>query len=161
METDSGVPLRQASMTLYQHDQLPWLLSAEHNVECQRIDPKCNQLEVASLRIEPSGPTYQEYGVKLEVANRVVADLGASDPGLDAFSSGTSAHLGVCEKYCSAQPFKWSRHRGSHQGLMGIHCLRGDIPRVVADIRKHRSKAVLVIFMGSTLRKVPEIAWTR
>ena len=31
-----------------------------------------------------------------EVASRVVADLGASDLALDAFSSGTSAHLRVC-----------------------------------------------------------------
>ena len=38
----------------------------------------------------------------LEVASRVVADLGASDLALDAFSSGTSAHLPVCEKYWSA-----------------------------------------------------------
>ena len=37
------------------------------------------------------------------MANRVVADLGASDLALDAFSSGTSAHLRVCEKYWSAQ----------------------------------------------------------
>ena len=33
-----------------------------------------------------------------EVASRVVADLGASDLPPDAFSSGTSAHLRVCEK---------------------------------------------------------------
>ena len=38
-----------------------------------------------------------------EVASRVVADLGASDLTLDAFSSGTSTHLQICEKYWSAQ----------------------------------------------------------
>ena len=41
METDSGVPA-QASMTLYQDDQLSWLSSPEHHVECQWIHPECN-----------------------------------------------------------------------------------------------------------------------
>ena len=36
-------------------------------------------LQLASLRIESVGPTNQEYGVKLVLAYRVVADLGASD----------------------------------------------------------------------------------
>ena len=94
METDSGVLPAQASMTLYQDDQLFWLLSPEHHMECQWIHP---QLEVALLGIEPAGPTYQECGLKPEVANRVVADLVASDLTLDAFSSGISAHLRVCE----------------------------------------------------------------
>ena len=53
-----------------------------------------------------------------EVASRVVADLGASDLALDAFSSGTSAHLRVCEKYWSAQDSAWKKHWGPHQGLM-------------------------------------------
>ena len=82
----------------------------------------------------------------------MVADLGASDPGLDGFSSGTSAHLRVCKKYWRAQLFIWSRDWGPHQRRMGIHCLRVEIPRVVANIRKDRSKALLVIFMG--------FAWT-
>ena len=34
METDSGVLLAQASMTLYQNHQLLWLLSREHHVQC-------------------------------------------------------------------------------------------------------------------------------
>ena len=34
METDAGVLLAQASMTLYQDDQLSWLSSPEHHVEC-------------------------------------------------------------------------------------------------------------------------------
>ena len=42
-----------------------------------------------------------------EVASRVVADLGASDLTLDAFSSGTSADLRVCEKYWSAKDSAW------------------------------------------------------
>ena len=85
-----------------------------------------------------------------EVASRVVADLGASDLALDAFSSGTSAHLRVCEKYWSAQDSAWRKHWGPHQGLMWIHCPRWDIPRAVAKIRKDRSKAVLVVPMGCT-----------
>ena len=48
-------------------DQLEWLSSPEHHVECQWIHPERHQLEVASLRIEPAGPTYQEYGVKPEL----------------------------------------------------------------------------------------------
>ena len=99
MDTDSGVPPAKASMTLYQDDQLSWLSSPEHHVECQWIHPERNQLEVAALDTEPTGPANQEYGVMPEVASRVVADLGASDLALDAFSSGTSAHLRVCEKY--------------------------------------------------------------
>ena len=57
-----------------------------------------------------------------EVASRVVADLGASDLALDAFSSGTSAPLRVCEKYWSAHDSAWKKHGGPHQGLMWIHC---------------------------------------
>ena len=98
METDSGVLPAQASMTLYQDDQLAWLSSPEHQLECQWIHPERNQLEVAALDTEPTGPANQEYGVMPEVASRVVADLGASDLALDALSSGTSAHLRVCEK---------------------------------------------------------------
>ena len=102
-ETDSGVLPAQASMTLYQDDQLSWLLSPEHHEECQGIHPERHQLEVAALETEPAGPTYQGYGVKPEVANRVAADLGELDQALDAFSPETSAHLCVPEKYCSAQ----------------------------------------------------------
>ena len=150
METDSGVLPAQASMTLYQDDQLSWLSSPEYHVECQWIHPERNQLEVAALGTEPAGPGNQEYGVMPEVASRVVADLGASDLALDAFSSGTSAHLRVCEKYWSAQDSAWKKHWGPHQGLMWIHCPRWDIPRAVAKIRKDRSKAVLVVPMGCT-----------
>ena len=78
----------------------------------------------------------------------MVADRGASDLALDAFSSGTSAHLRVCEKYWSAQDSVWKKHWGPPQGLMWIHCPRWDIPRAVAKIRKERSKAVLVVPMG-------------
>ena len=99
METDSGVLPAPTSMTLYQDDQLSWLSSPEHHLECQLIHPERNQLEVAVLGTEPAGPANQEYGVMPEVAKRVVADLGASDLALDALSSGTSAHLWVCEKY--------------------------------------------------------------
>ena len=150
METDSGVLPAQASMTLYQDDQLSWLSSPEHHVESQWIHPERNQFEVAALGTEPAGPANQEYGVMPEVASRVVADLGASDLALDAFSSGTSAHLQVCEKYWSAQDSAWKKHWGPHQGLMWIHCSRWDIPRAVAKIRKDRSKAVLVVPMGCT-----------
>ena len=44
METDSGVLPARASMTLYQEDQLSWLSSPEHHVECQWIHPESNQL---------------------------------------------------------------------------------------------------------------------
>ena len=150
METDSGVLPAQASMTLYQDDQLSWLSSPEHHVECQWIHPERNQLEVAALDTELTGPANHEYGVMPEVANRVVADLGASDLALDAFSSGTSAHLEVCEKYWSAQDSAWKKHWGPHQVLMWIDCPRWDIPRAIAKIRKDRSKAVLVVPMGCT-----------
>ena len=150
MVTDSGLLPAQASMTLYQDDQLSWLSSPEHHVECQWIHPERNQLEVAVLGTNPAEPANQEYGVMPEVAKRVVADLGASDLALDAFSSGTSAHLRVCEKYWSAQDSPWKKHWGPHQGMMWIHCPRGDIPRAVAKIRKDRSKAVLVVPMGCT-----------
>ena len=79
MEMDSGVLPAQASMTLYQDDQLSWLSSPEHHVECQWIHPERSQLKVAPLGTEPTGPANQEYGVMPEVASRVVADLGASD----------------------------------------------------------------------------------
>ena len=39
METDTGVLPAQASMTLYQDDQLSWLSLPEHHVECQWIPP--------------------------------------------------------------------------------------------------------------------------
>ena len=150
METDSGVLPAQASMTLYQDDQLSSLSSPDHHVECQWIHPERNQLEVAALGTEPPGPANQEYGVMPEVASRVVADLGASDLALDAFSSGTCAHLRVCKKYWSAPDSAWKKHWGPHQGLMWIHCPRWDIPRAIAKIRKDRSKAVLVVPMGCT-----------
>ena len=150
METDSGVLPAQASMTLYQDDQLSWLSLPEHHVECQWIHPPGNQLEVAALGTERTGLANQEYGVMPEVASRVLADLGASDLALHAFSSGTSAHLRVCEKYWSAQDSAWKKHWGPHQGLMWIHCPRWDIPRAVAKIRKDRSKAVRVVPMGCT-----------
>ena len=156
MEMDSGVLPPQASMTLYQDDQLSWLSSPEHHVECQWIHPERSQLDVAALGTEPTGPANQEYGVMPEVASRVVADLGASDLALDTFSSGTSAHLRVCEKYWSAQDSAWKKHWGPHQGLMWIHCPRWDIPRAVAKIRKDRSKAVLVVPMGCTEEETTE-----
>ena len=95
IESNSGVVPAQASMTVHQDDQLSWLSSPEHHVECQWIHPERHQLEVAALGTEPGELTYQEYGVELEVAHQVAADLGASNVALDAFSSGTSAHLGV------------------------------------------------------------------
>ena len=150
METDSGVLPAQASMTLYQDDQLSWLSSPEHHVECQWIHRERNQLEVAALGTEPVGPANQEYGVRPEMASRVVADLGASVLALDAFSSGTFSHLRVCEKYWSAQDSAWKKHWGPHEGVMWIHCPRWDIPRAVAKIRNDRSKAVLVVPMGCT-----------
>ena len=133
METDSGVLPAQASMTLYQDDQLSWLSSPEHHVEYQWINPERNQLEVAALGTQPVGPANQE-----------------SHLALDAFSSGTSAHLWVWEKYWSAQDSAWKKHWGPHQGLVWIHCPRRDIPRAVANIRKDRPKAVLVVPMGCT-----------
>ena len=69
METDSGVLPAQASMTLYQDDQLSWLSSPEHHVECQWIHPERNQLKVAALGTEPAGPANQEYSVMPEVAS--------------------------------------------------------------------------------------------
>ena len=150
METDSSILLAQASMTLYQDNQLVWLLSPEHHVECQWIHAERHQPEVAALGIQSAGPTYLEYGVKPEVANGVAADLGASYLALDAFSSGTSAHLRVCEQYWSAQDSALKNHWGSHQGLTWIHCPRVDIPRAVAKIRKGCSKAVFVVPMGCT-----------
>ena len=107
-------------MTLYQDNQLSWLLSPEHHVECQWFHSKRHQLKVASLGTKPAGPTYQEYSVKPEVANRVDADLGASDLALDAFSSGTSAHPRVLAKCWSARDSAWRNHWGPHQGLMWI-----------------------------------------
>ena len=35
-------------MTLYQDDQLLWVSSPEHHVECQWIHPERNQLQVGS-----------------------------------------------------------------------------------------------------------------
>ena len=150
METDSGVLPAQASMTLYQDDQLLWLSSPKHHLQWQWIRPERHQLQVAAWRTELAVPTYQEYGVKLEVADRVVADLGASYLALDTFSSGTSTHLWVCWRYWSAQNSAWKKHWGPHQGLMWIHCPRVDIPRAVGRIRKDRSKAVLVLHLGCT-----------
>ena len=80
-------------MSLYQDDQLLWLSSPQHHVKCQMIQHERHQLEVAALGIEPAGPTNQEYGVKLYVANQVATDLGALDLARDVFSSGTSVHL--------------------------------------------------------------------
>ena len=103
-------PCFRVARILYQDDQLSWLSSPEHHVECQWIHPERNQLEVAALDTEPTWPANEEYGVMPEVASRVVADLGASDLALDAFSSGTSAHLRVCEKYWSVQDSAWKKH---------------------------------------------------
>ena len=150
METDSGVVPAQASMTLYQDDRLLCLLSPEHQVEYQWIHSEGHQLRVAALGIKPVGPTYQEYDVKLEVANGVVADLPPSDLALDTIFSGTSAHLRVCEKYWSTLYSVWKKDWGPHQGLMWIHHPRVDIQRAVAKIRKDRSNAVFVVPMGCT-----------
>ena len=69
METDSSVLPAQASMTLYQDDQLSWVSSPEHHVECQWTHLERNQLGVAALGTEPPGPANQEYGVMPEVAS--------------------------------------------------------------------------------------------
>ena len=69
MEMDSGVLPAQASMTLYQDDQLSWLSSPEHHVKYQWIHPERNQLELATLGTEPAGPAKQEYSVMPEVAS--------------------------------------------------------------------------------------------
>ena len=122
MEADLGVLPAQASMTLYQDDQRSWLSSPKHHVEC----------------------------IKSEVAKPMAADLGASNLAPDAFSSGISAHLRVCEKYWSAQDSAWNEDWGPHQGLMWIHCPRVDIPRAVAKISKDQSKAVFVVPTGCT-----------
>ena len=140
----------QASMNLCQDDQLSWLSSPEPHMECQPIHPEHHKLEVASLGIEPVGPTNQEYCVKPDLAYRVVADMGASDLATDACSSATSVHLRVCDNYWSAQESASKQHWGPYQGLMCIHCPRLDIPRAVANICKDRSKAVLVAPMGRT-----------
>ena len=160
METDSGVLPAQASMTLYQDDQLSWLSSPEHHVECQWIHPERNQLEVAALGTEPTGPANQEYGVMPEVASRVVADLGASDLALDAFSSVTSAHLRVCKKYWSAQDSAWKKHWGPHQGLMWIQCPRWDIPRAVAIFARTAPRRCWLFLWDAPRGKAPEIGWS-
>ena len=67
MATDPGILLAQASMTLYQDDQLSLLLSPEDFAECQWIHPEGHQLKVASLGTASARPTYQEYSVKPEV----------------------------------------------------------------------------------------------
>ena len=103
IETESRVPPAQASMTPYQEDQLSWLLSFQHNVECKWIHPERHRLQIASLGVGPAGPTYPAYGVKPEVGYGVAADLGTPAPARDTFSLGISAHLRVCEKYWSAQ----------------------------------------------------------
>ena len=142
METDSGVFPTQTSMTLYDDDQLSWLSLPDRHVECQWIHPERHQLQVASLGIEPTGSTYQEYGVKPEVADRVIADLGASDPALDAFSSGTSAHVRVGEKYWSTQDSAWKKHWCLPQGLMWIHCSewasQGQLRRSASTAQRQR-----------------------
>ena len=97
MQTNSGVLPAQASMTLYQDDQLLWLSTPEHHVECPSIYPERNQLELASLGTDPVGRAKKEYGVKLKLAYPAIGDLRALDPAPDASSSGTSAHLGQCE----------------------------------------------------------------
>ena len=66
-----------------------------------------HQLKVTSLGIEPVGLTNQEYGIKPVMAHRVAADLGSPDLAQAAFSSGTSAHLRVCEKYWTPQYSAW------------------------------------------------------
>ena len=148
MATDSAVCPAQASMTLYRDNQHLWLSSPEHHMPCQWIHPERHRLEVAALKTKPAGPTYQEYGVKREVANRVAADLGASDLALDVFSSETSAHLQVCKNYWSSQDSAWKKHWCPHHGLIWIHCPRVDIPRAVAETHKDRSKALFIVPMG-------------
>ena len=86
---------------------------------------ECHKIQALRARLE------QKYGdtfFKPEEANRVAADLRAPDLALDAFSSGTSAHLRVYEKYWSAHDTEWKEHSGLHQGLMWIHWRRVDIP---------------------------------
>ena len=113
----------------------------------QRIS---HQLKVAALGTEAAEPTYQDCGVKPEVANQVAADLRASDPALDAFCSGTYAHRRVCERYWRAQDSALKKQWGPHQCLMRIHCPRVNIPRAVGKIRKDCSKEVFVVPMSCT-----------
>ena len=136
IETDSCVLPAQASMTLYQEDQISWLSSPEHHVECQWIPSEHHQLQVAALGTQPLGPTYQEYGVMPGVANQFAADLGASDLAQERFFSGASRHLWVCEKYWIHEAFARKKHWAPHQSLKWIHCPKVDIQRAVAKIRK-------------------------
>ena len=110
---------------------------------------------VPSLRLPVQN---QVYGLKLESAYQVVTNVGASDLAREAFFSGTSAHLRVCEKYWSAQDSAPKKHSGGHKGLMWIHCSRVDIPREVAKIRKDRTKAVLVVSIRCTEEECSQ-AW--
>ena len=55
METDSGVLPAQASMTLYQDDQLVWLSSPEHHVECQWIHPNAISSKWPRWTLSPLG----------------------------------------------------------------------------------------------------------
>ena len=104
-------------MTLYQDNQLLLLSSAEHHVDGQWIHPERSQLEVAALGTEPAWPANQEYGVMPRVATRVVADLGASDLTLDAFSSGTSAHLRVLWEVLERPGLRVEEALGSASGF--------------------------------------------
>ena len=79
METDSGVLPAQASMTLYQDDQLSWLSSPEHHVECPWIHPERNQLEVAALDTEPTGAS--EPGVRRKAGSGVPSGRGPGSVG--------------------------------------------------------------------------------
>ena len=69
MDTDSCVHQAQAYMTLYQDDPLSMLSPPEHHMECQWTHRERHALEVASLGMEPVGPTSQEYGIKPELAH--------------------------------------------------------------------------------------------
>ena len=62
----------------------------------------------------------------------------------------TSTHLRVCQKYWRAEDSAWKKHWGPHQSLLWILCVREDIPRAFAKIRRDRSKALFVVIMGCT-----------
>ena len=91
--TDKPVQPAQSSMTLYKDNHLYWLSAHLAFEESHWPHAEREQLCRAVGAVQPCQKPLHEYGFTPEALQEAVAELGAREPSLDAFSSAYSEPL--------------------------------------------------------------------